>query len=84
MNIKPLGDRLVVKPSTPEETTASGIIIPETAKEKPNKGTVMAVGENLTVVVGDEIMYPKNAGTDIKVDGQEYLIMREPDVYAVI
>lgn len=94
MKIKPLSDRIVVKPSEAEEKTASGIIIPDTAKEKPMQGEVVAVGagkttENGTFVkmelkVGDKILYGKYSGTEVTVDGEEYLIMRESDVYAII
>ena len=87
--IKPLGDRVVIKRLEAEEKTASGLIIPDTAKEKPQKGTVIAVGdgkkdEPLTVKVGDTVLYGKYAGTEITVDGKELLIMRESDIFAVI
>ncbi len=89
INIKPLADRVVVEPAPAEEKTAGGIIIPDTAKEKPQKGTVVAVGpgkkdEPLTVKVGDQILYGKYAGTEITIDGKEYLIMREADIYAIL
>jgi len=89
VNIKPLADRVLVEPSQAEETTSSGIIIPDTAKEKPQQGSVIAVGngkkdEPLTVKVGDTILYGKYAGTEITVDGKEYLIMRESDIFAII
>lgn len=89
VNIKPLADRVLVEPAAAEEKTASGIIIPDTAKEKPQKGTVVAVGggkkdEPLTVKVGDTILYGKYAGTELTVDGNDYLIMRESDIFAVI
>ncbi|MCC5931119.1 MAG: co-chaperone GroES [Cyclobacteriaceae bacterium] len=89
VNIKPLADRVLVEPSAAEEKTASGIIIPDTAKEKPQRGSVVAVGtgkkdEPLTVKVGDVVLYGKYAGTEITVDGKEYLIMRESDIFAVI
>ncbi len=89
VNIKPLADRVVVEPAPAEEKTASGIIIPDTAKEKPQKGTVVATGpgkkdEPLTVKVGDKVLYGKYAGTEITIDGKEYLIMRESDIYAII
>ncbi|CAN5248965.1 co-chaperone GroES [soil metagenome] len=89
VNIKPLADRVLVQPAAAEEKTASGIIIPDTAKEKPQKGEVVAVGtgkkdEPLTVKVGDQILYGKYAGTEITVDGKEYLIMRESDIFAVV
>ena len=89
VSIKPLADRVLVEPAAAEEKTASGIIIPDTAKEKPQKGQVVAVGtgkkdEPLTVKVGDTVLYGKYAGTEISVDGQDYLIMRESDIFAVI
>ena len=89
MNIKPLADRVLVEPAAAEEKTASGIIIPDTAKEKPQKGKVVAVGEGkkdepLTVKVNDTVLYGKYAGTEITVDGKEYLIMRESDIFAII
>ncbi len=89
LNIKPLADRVLVEPAPAEEKTASGIIIPDTAKEKPQKGKVVAVGpgkkdEPVTVSVGDTVLYGKYAGTEISVDGQDYLIMRESDIFAVI
>ncbi len=89
INIKPLADRVIVEPAPAEEKTAGGIIIPDTAKEKPQKGTVVAVGpgkkdEPTTVKVGDKVLYGKYAGTEITVDGKEYLIMRESDIYAIL
>lgn len=89
LKIKPLADRVLVESAAAEETTASGIIIPDTAKEKPQKGKVVAVGngkkdEPLTVKVGDDVLYGKYAGTEITVDGKEYLIMRESDIFAVV
>ena len=89
MNLKPLDDRIVVKPSEAEQTTASGLVIPDTAKEKPQKGTVVAVGngkkdEPLTVKVGDIVLYGKYAGTELKLEGKDYLIMREDDILAII
>jgi len=89
VSIKPLADRVIVEVSPAEEKTASGIIIPDTAKEKPQKGKVVAVGagkkdEPLTVKVGDTVLYGKYAGTEISVDGREFLIMRESDIFAVI
>ena len=89
VNIKPLADRVLVEAAAAEETTASGIIIPDTAKEKPQKGKVIAVGngkkdEPLTVKAGDSVLYGKYAGTEITVDGQEYLIMRESDIFAIV
>lgn len=89
VSLKPLADRVLVEPAEAEEQTASGIIIPDTAKEKPQKGSVVAVGtgtkdEPLTVKVGDTILYGKYAGTEITIDGREYLIMRESDIFAII
>lgn len=89
VNIKPLADRVVVEAAAAEEKTASGIIIPDTAKEKPQKGTIVAVGdgkkdEPLTVKVGDSVLYGKYAGTEINIDGSEYLIMRESDIFAIV
>jgi len=89
LNIKPIGDRVVVQAAPAEERTASGIYIPDTAKEKPQRGSVVAVGdgkvdEPLTVKVGDEVLYGKYAGTEITYEGQEYLIMRESDIYAIL
>ena len=89
LNIKPIGDRVVVEAAPAETMTASGIYIPETAQEKPQKGTVVAVGEGkkdepLTVKAGDQILYGKYAGTEITYDGKEYLIMRESDIYAIL
>jgi len=89
VNIKPLQDRVLVLPAEAEQTTTSGIIIPDTAKEKPQRGTIVAVGngkvdEPLTVKVGDNILYGKYAGTEIKVDGSDYLIMRESDIFAIV
>ncbi|MFM7016499.1 MAG: co-chaperone GroES [Bacteroidota bacterium] len=89
VNIKPLADRVIVEVSPAEEKTASGLIIPDTAKEKPQKGTVVAVGngkkdEPMTVKVGDTVLYGKYAGTEVSVDGQEYLIMRESDIFAIV
>lgn len=89
LNIKPLSDRVIIEPAAAETQTASGIIIPDTAKEKPQKGTVVAVGngkkeEPLTVKVGDTVLYGKYAGTDLKFNGKDYLIMREDDILAII
>jgi chaperonin GroES len=89
VSVKPLADRVLVKPAEAETKTAGGIIIPDTAKEKPQKGTVVAVGpgkkdEPTTVKVGDSILYGKYSGTEINVDGNEYLIMRESDIFAII
>jgi chaperonin GroES len=87
--IKPLADRVIVEVSPAEEKTASGIIIPDTAKEKPQRGTVVAVGsgkkdEPMTVKVGDTVLYGKYSGTEISVEGRDFLIMRESDIFAVI
>jgi chaperonin GroES len=89
LKITPLADRVVVEPAPAEEKTASGLFIPDTAKEKPVKGKVVAVGpgkkdEPTTVKVGDSVLYGKYAGTEISIDGKDYLIMRESDLYAVI
>ncbi|GLI33179.1 co-chaperone GroES [Desulforhabdus amnigena] len=94
MKLKPLHDRIVVKRMEEEEKTAGGIIIPDTAKEKPQQGKVMAVGEGkftengnrtpLSVKEGDRILFGKYAGTEIKVEGEEFLIMREDDVLAIV
>ena len=89
ISIKPIADRVVVEAAPAEEKTASGIYIPDTAKEKPQRGTVVAVGdgkkdEPLTVKVGDQVLYGKYAGTEINYEGKEYLIMRESDIYAVL
>jgi chaperonin GroES len=89
VKIKPLSDRVLVEPAPAEEKTAAGIIIPDTAKEKPQKGTVVAVGtgkkdEPMTVKVGDEVLYGKYAGTEIIIDSVTYLIMRESDIVAVV
>lgn len=89
VSIKPLADRVLVEASPAEEKTAGGIIIPDTAKEKPQKGEVIAVGsgkpdEPMTVKVGDQILYGKYTGTDITVDDKDYLIMRESDIFAII
>ena len=95
MNLKPLGDRVIVKAIEEEETTASGIVLPDTAKEKPQKGKVVAVGDGawdedgekripLDVAEGDEVLYSKYGGTEIKVDGDELLVLRESDVLAKV
>ncbi len=89
LNIKPIGDRVVVEAAPAEEKTASGIIIPDTAKEKPQRGTVLAVGpgkkdEPMTVKSGDTVLYGKYAGTEITLEGEDYLIMRESDVLAIV
>ena len=87
--IKPLADRVLIEPLQAETTTASGLIIPDSAKEKQQKGTVIAVGngtkdEPLIVKVGDKVLFGKYAGTEIVVDGTEYLIMRESDILAIV
>jgi chaperonin GroES len=95
MNLKPLGDRLIVKAIEEEETTSSGIVLPDTAKEKPQKGKVVAVGDGawdedgekripLDVAEGDEVLYSKYGGTEIKVDGDDLLVLRESDVLAKV
>lgn len=93
MNIKPLGDRVVVKPIEAEEITKSGIVLPGTAKEKPQQGEVIAVGSGeyidgkkveLEVKVGDKVIYSKYSGTEIKIDEQEYLILRQNDILAIV
>ena len=94
MKLKPLGDRLIVKPLDEEETTASGIVLPDTAKEKPQKGEVLAVGDGarndegnripLDVSEGDTVLYSKYGGTEVKVDGDDLLVLRESDVLAVV
>ncbi len=89
MTIKPLADRVLVKPTAPEEKTASGIIIPESAKEKPLKGEVIAVGngtkdEEMVVKKGDTVLYGKYAGTEIELDTEKFLIMRQSDILAII
>lgn len=92
-SIKPLADRVLVKPDSAEETTSSGIIIPDTAKEKPQRGTVVAAGPgkvengtkvNMSVKKGDKVLYGKYAGTEITLDGEEYMIMRESDILGII
>jgi chaperonin GroES len=92
VKLKPLGDRLIVRAVEEEETTVSGIVLPDTAKEKPQKGKVLAVGEGkvddngkripMDVAEGDEVLYSKYGGTEIKVDGEELLVLRESDVLA--
>ena len=95
MKLKPLGDRLIVKPIDEEETTASGIVLPDTAKEKPQKGKVIAAGDGrwdedgekrlpLDVSEGDEVLYSKYGGTEVTIDGEDLLVMRESDVLAKI
>jgi len=87
--IKPLADRALVAPAEAEQKTAGGIIIPDTAKEKPQKGTIIAVGpgkkdEPMTVKVGDTVLYGKYSGTELQLEGETYLIMKESDIYAII
>ena len=89
MNIQPLSDRVLIEPTAAEEVTASGIIIPDSAKEKPLRGTVLAVGngtkdEEMVLKEGDQVLYGKYAGTEIEFEGEKYLIMRQTDVFAVI
>lgn len=89
VNFKPLADRVLVEPAAAEERTASGIIIPDTAKEKPQRGSVVAVGtgkkdEPLNVKIGDQVLYGKYAGTEITIDGNQYLIMKEADIFGII
>jgi chaperonin GroES len=94
LNLKPLADRLVVEPKEREETTASGLILPETAKEKPQEGTVLAAGPGrrdddgnrvaMDVAVGDKVLYAKYGGTEIKIDGKKLLILKESDILAII
>jgi chaperonin GroES len=89
VNIQPLADRVLIEPAAAEEKTAGGIIIPDTAKEKPQKGIVVAVGpgkkdEPLTVKIGDQILYGRYGGNELNFKGKDYLIMRESDIYAII
>ncbi|MBA4312144.1 MAG: co-chaperone GroES [Chlorobiaceae bacterium] len=94
MKIKPLGDRIVIKPAVAEEKTKGGIILPDTAKEKPVVGEVVAVGPGrksddgnliaMEVKVGDKVLYGKYSGTEVTIDSQEYLIMRENDLFAIM
>src|ERR1043166_9341816 len=92
-NLKPLEDRIVVKPGEEEETTVSGIVIPDTAKEKPQEGTVVSVGPGrfedgnrvpLDVKVGDKVIYSKYGGTEVKVEGEDYLVLSARDLFAII
>jgi chaperonin GroES len=88
VNFKPLADRVLIEPAPAEQKTASGIIIPDTAKEKPLRGTVVAAGtgkkdEPMSVKVGDAVLYGQYAGTEIKIDGNTFLIMRESDIYGI-
>ncbi len=94
LNLRPLGDRLVVEPLEKEEKTASGIILPETAKEKPQEGTVLAAGPGRTdddgkriemdVKIGDVVLYAKYAGTEVKIDDRKLLILKESDILAIV
>lgn len=89
MKIKPLSDRVLIQPNPAEEKTAAGLIIPDTAKEKPLAGKVVAVGPGtsevkMEVKVGDQVLYGKYAGTEVTVEGETYLIMRQSDIYAII
>jgi chaperonin GroES len=89
INVKPLHDRVLVEPAAAETKTASGLFIPDTAKEKPQRGTIIAVGsgkkdEPMTVKVGDTVLYGKYSGTELQVEGKDYLIMREADIFAII
>ena len=92
--LKPLGDRVVIKPTPREEMTKSGIVLPDTAKEKPQEGTILAAGpgrigddgkrEPMDVQVGDKVLYAKYAGTEFKIDGDEYLIVSQKDILAIV
>jgi|TARA_B110000003_G_scaffold208536_1_gene207433 chaperonin GroES len=89
INIQPLADRVLVEPAKAETTTSSGIIIPDNAKEKPQKGIVVAIGigkkdEPLTVKVGDTVLYGKYGGTELKLEGKNFLMMRESDILAIV
>ncbi|MBX7093332.1 MAG: co-chaperone GroES [Flavobacteriales bacterium] len=89
LNVKPIADRVLIEPDAAETKTASGIIIPDTAKEKPMRGTVIAVGagkkdEPMTVKAGDKVLYGKYSGTEVNIDGKDFLIMKESDIYAII
>jgi len=94
VNIKPLGDRVVIRPAQRGEVTASGVILPDTAKEKPQRGTILAVGPGkvgdngqrtaLEVTEGSEVLYAKYAGTEVKVDGEDLLIVSEKDILAIV
>jgi chaperonin GroES len=94
MNLKPLGDRLIVEPIEQEEVTASGIVLPETAKEKPMQGKVLAVGPGarkedgsrvaMDVSKSDTVLYAKYAGTEVKIEGKKYLILKETDILAIV
>jgi chaperonin GroES len=94
LKLNPLADRVVVKPAEAEEKTKGGIILPDTAKEKPVEGTIIATGPGkvsdngevvkMTVKVGDKVLYGKYSGTEVTIDGEEYLIMRESDIFAIV
>lgn len=94
LKLNPLADRVIIKPAEAEEKTKGGIILPDTAKEKPVEGTVVAAGPGkisdngelmkMTVKVGDKVLYGKYSGTEVTIDGEEYLIMRESDIFAII
>jgi chaperonin GroES len=94
INLKPLADRVIVKPAEPEEKTKGGIILPDTAKEKPIEGTIIAVGPGkvsedgkavkMEVKEGDKVLYGKYSGTEVTVEGEDYLIMRESDIFAIV
>ena len=94
LNLKPLADRLVVEPKERQETTASGLVLPETAKEKPQEGTVLAAGPGrrdddgkriaMDVAVGDKVLYAKYGGTEVKIDGKKLLILKESDILAIV
>ena len=89
LNIKPLADRVLIEPAKAESTTVSGIIIPDTAQEKPQKGIVVAVGNGtkdheMSVKIGDQVLYGKYSGTELKFEGSDYLMMRESDLLAII
>jgi chaperonin GroES len=89
INIKPLADRVIIEPKAAEERTASGIYIPDTAKEKPQRGIIVAVGNGtkdvvMEVKIGDEVLYGKYAGTELNIDGVDYLIMKQNDILAVV
>jgi chaperonin GroES len=94
LNIKTLADRVIIKPAEAEEKTKGGIILPDTAKEKPIEGSIVAVGAGrvtedgksvpMNLKVGDKVLYGKYSGTEIKVEGEEYLIMRESDIYGIV
>jgi chaperonin GroES len=95
MNLRPLGDRVIVKPAKADEETKFGLVIPDTAKEKPQKGSVIAVGEGkwdedgerrlpLDVKVGDTVIYSKYGGTEVKIEGEDHLLLRADDIYAVV